>query len=176
MLRFEIEWDEELAYQDPTWGRLRVWLGDSLVWGTPERGDHWTWRDLLGYLADKWPWLITGEAPPEFVLSPEAFDTAYMLRKNAASPERQQELFELRECHDLSYGLPGVVFPPLRIFRKGSEMWVCSETEAHMLPHQKVVEFLEDLGDAIATRLADVDPELVEFWTTRQEDPEAEDV
>ena len=57
-LNFTFEFLGSDARKGPLFGRLCVWVGDSLIWGAEEdqgqgaRGVEWYWQDLLRYLAE----------------------------------------------------------------------------------------------------------------------------
>ena len=85
----------------------------------------------------------------------------------AQTPEREQELYEFMYSHDLANAGRGVVLPPFRIVRQGPNMWVSTRSEAYVLTHAEVSDFLRELGDVIAERLFDQRQDAVELWVTR---------
>lgn len=168
MLRFELTWDEDLAHEDISWGWLQIWYGDTLLWGPRDKGWHWTWEELLDYLVDEWAPLLLEEAPEGIVLTPEEYWDSYTkLMRSAQTPAREQALYEFMYSHDLSNAGRGVVLPPFRIIRQGPYMWVSTRSEAYVLTHAEVSDFLRELGDALAERLFDKRPDAVELWVTR---------
>jgi hypothetical protein len=185
-----LSWDTPEAAgtaADATWGSLAILVDGHSVWGgvaESPSGFHWTWVEILEFLAEIWPWLLWEEGWP-LGLSPRD-PTEFEIRAKrlieslppTKKDEGISELFEFRQRHDLASALQGAIVPGLWIVREGAKAWVASKSIAVRVPASDVMERLSDLGDAIATRLAGLEDvrakDAVADWAARSDVDTAE--
>lgn len=175
-LDLHVVWD-----QDPptgtafaaTAGTARLLVNGSDAWASRakgwSKGVHWTWVDLLGHLAQHWPFIVS-EQPSDWIESLIDGDPR-LLRHNAEAfwKERrdqnllndeeyltqEESIFYFEDRHDLSRAVQGAHFPSLYIIRRGSGFSVSGERLAkpYFFPADDVIEALERIGDGICRRL-----------------------
>ncbi|MDK9723064.1 MAG: ImmA/IrrE family metallo-endopeptidase [Rhodospirillales bacterium] len=177
--RFKIDfnWDEDRPQGtafEATSGKAVLRLGSSVIWGKPSNdscnGIHWTWVDLLAFLAENWVALLNEPVPSAFSAD---FDRApHLLRRKieqrwalelragvlseAQHLKKEEELFYFEERHDLSRGIPGKTVPDLFVLREsnGSGFIVSSSVgPTESLTADEVIVCLENAGNEICSRL-----------------------
>ncbi|HVE83095.1 MAG TPA: ImmA/IrrE family metallo-endopeptidase [Myxococcales bacterium] len=148
-----------------TTGRLEARIGSRLVWGhaTAEssEGFSWSWVELLEHLAQHWSYLQFEE------LDPLRIQPAEPSRLRALAVERwedlpqkvrdreEESLWAFEESHNLAFALHGASLPPLWVLRSGVTMLVSSTECSVRESAASVLETLEALGQAVASRLGD---------------------
>lgn len=167
-LTYQLQWDEPTVGHksagDVTWGRLAVVLDGAPLWGRLVEGAvtgiHWTWVELLEWLALSWPWLRLEQGGlVDFHASKPSELPARVQQLIEDSPEVRGEkvahdFFEFRNRHDLSTSLHGATVPSIWIIREGASAWVSTVGRDVRLPLGELIGTLRALGDEIAARLA----------------------
>ncbi|CAB5646689.1 ImmA/IrrE family metallo-endopeptidase [Pseudomonas asiatica] len=180
---FELSFDQVRSQaENLARGDLLLHINGDLIWcqqeeeNDPARGDaikspvHWTWVDLLAYLAKNWSYLLFEELYP-LDLHPE---TPLELRRLAEARWRDASLDEdqifdeddevcaFEKRHNISSGLKGIYLPSVYVVREGSLAWVCVKDDhgnetpyKHRFKFEAVKEELLRVGNQIAYHLAD---------------------
>jgi Zn-dependent peptidase ImmA (M78 family) len=160
-LHFDLVLEDTDAEKDMAWGKLRVTLGGSVVWGDDDApledgGVEWRWIDLLAFLGRKWPWLMLEERYPIPVepLDPSGLrrDAGYRWSKlsEALMQEEDRQLFLFENRHDMAMGVNGMFLPSLFFLSQGKKIWACSGDCCRVLDFQQVKACLQELGDFLA--------------------------
>lgn len=165
---YSLRWDAEGAEgsaADATWGRLAILSQGVPLWGSSSggvvEGIHWTWVELLEWLALAWPWLEWEHGWPFDVdaVRPAQLESSV---QNAVDilPAKQagkleDDFFEFKHRHDLATALQGAFVPALWVIRDGATVWVSSPSREVWLPLSQAIEALSSLGDSrrLVTRL-----------------------
>ena len=166
-----IEWRDNYGSDGPvgrTWGDLRLWIGDTLVWG--ERDSHgqakgitWNWIDLLEFLGNAWPYLWEEEQYPISFdrreepahlgeLSGKAKLRWLKLHEDLADQE-DELLRDFLAVHDFSEGLHGIVLPKLLCLRRGKQMISATTRQEFILSFSETMATFENMGNEIVARL-----------------------
>lgn len=179
-LLVELQWDEPRNPSnaaEATWGRLSLSIDGHRLWGSNAGGIHWTWIELLEWLADAWAWIRHEEAgPAKLPFMWDASRPSWAMDKLARYLEGlpasrrgavHEEALEFVERHDLARALQGAIVPSVLVLREGHGAWVAG----HHLPLDAVLDALERLGAAIVARIEGIDDERAsaarDAWATR---------
>lgn len=179
-LRIVIRWDEPRASTnaaEATWGRLSLAIGDHWLWGSDDGGIHWTWIELLEWLAEAWIWLRHEEGGPTSL--PFMWDAARPSQAMAKLEryleslpvarrgELHEDALEFIERHDLARALQGAIVPSLLVLREGHGIWVAGRN----LPLEPTLEELRRSAESILARLDGLEDEralaATEAWRLR---------
>lgn len=180
-LHFELSWDEPRSSEnaaEATWGWLSLWVDQQRLWGTDGRGLHWTWIELLEWLASAWPWILYEEGGPSslpFMWDPARPQHAVsnLERFLEGLPVHQrgkvhEEVFEFIERHDLSRALQGAIAPSVLVLREGRDVWVAGR----LLGLDTVREALTRVAETILERLEGLEDERTRearaAWESRE--------
>lgn len=190
-LQFELDLQADRQRGGLAWGfgRLRL-QGEPIWYREDEHGSeaalHWTWIDLLEFLAGNWSALLLEETYPIPVLP------LYpgLLRREAERrwEDQSDEIIDTEDeavyrfiCrHDLSMALKGLFVPSLMLLRQGQRFAVsCAASGRNlMLPYDDVVATLTELGKHVAAALRNsIEPrsqQALERWENRVERLRAE--
>jgi len=171
-----------------TWGDLSIFIGPSIVWGrVDEFGaiEHmtWSWIDLLEFLASAWPHLIRDQTCPVHI---ETHDEAAAslgdlracaMRRWHGLPDSQADredetLRDFLVVHDFAEALAGACPPQLILLRDGEQMRVETASESWIVSFTGTMSALDELGEAIAERIANLtDPRSANArrrWLSRE--------
>jgi Zn-dependent peptidase ImmA (M78 family) len=184
VLQVEIQWDEPRSSSnaaEATWGRLSLTIGEQPLWGSPGDGIHWTWIELLEWLADAWVWLAYEQGGPAglpFMWDPARpqHATSTLERYLESLPvtrrgETHEEAFEFVERHDLARALHGAIVPSVLVLREGHGVWVAGRR----LALGPVLESLQGVAESILARLDGIDDERVVAARAAWESRDAKD-
>lgn len=191
---FELRWrdsDHQRSFAFPTAataamrsrGHLVLWVGGRVVWGFERqarvRGVLWTWIELLEHLSRVWPYLAWEEGYP-LGLGPQSpadlvamAETVFADVSGVRRDEIDRTVYDFREAHDLSFGVPGVRLPSAWFVTLGKTAVIATGGFRAEMPRNDALEVLEALGSAIAERLgACGDSRAVaarDDWTARRD-------
>lgn len=184
-LHVNLEWRDDYGSDGPigrTWGKLQLWIGDTLVWGELDshggtRGITWNWIDILEYLGNAWLYLTEEEQYPitfEHLQEPshlgELWGKAKLRFRNLPDDVADQEDDLLRDflaVHDLSEAVHGISLSKLLCLRRGKQMIAATIRQEFVLSFAETMGTLEQLGNAIAKRLAGLSDRRSEIATSR---------
>lgn len=164
-LRFTLWWDAGLdaagTAAELTRGSVRLSVRGHVVWHGEELEDgfHWTWVELLEFLAHSWPHLLWEDGLP-FALRPTrpAEITARAQARWDDMPvalrEPEEQIFEsYEETHNLARALQGAWLAPVWVVREGEDCWLCTDAIVVRRCFAEVITTLEGIGAAIAEQL-----------------------
>lgn len=142
------------------WGHGILRVDGEPAWSMDGESLEWSWIELLEFLADKWPYLVTEQAYPANLAPEEPRNLRRELKKALESGYTEvegdvldEEVFRFEERHDFSRALRGIAVPSVFVLREGNEVWVTTDEQATRFPLAEVVRDLEALGNFIAQRI-----------------------
>lgn len=171
--------DRRQTAASSTRGTLSVVHDGVQIWGSTKF--EWTWVELLEWLSDSWLAIIVDDGAPfgEEAKSAKALiaaaEDSVRHASGSLAEEREMELWEFRETHDLSRALAGVASPTLLVWREGFIGHVLTDGDHFQLSWTELQAFLVATGDEISARLAvegDVDERALlarDAWARREE-------
>ncbi len=168
---FSLKWSgvQTGSAAEVTRGEVVLWVDGRPIWGAWDEGIsetgevvgiEWTWVELLEFLAEAWPHLEWEQSYPLPLnpRSPMALETEIEKLRTDESPEYadgvHDEVLSFLEVHDLARSLQGATAEPVRFLRQGFQCIVSTRNGSTLLPIDDVLQTLQDVGDAVATRLA----------------------
>ncbi|WP_029007864.1 hypothetical protein [Azospirillum halopraeferens] len=138
---------------------------------------EWFAGDLLAHLAERWDQLLIRQHYPAnlSVSRPDEVWSAFErrpIRSPAAAEDDERACLAFERTHNLASASSGVSgLPPLWLLRQGHRFVVDTGTTLWTVPVDAVVEALTTVGDAIARRLDENDPQkwshIIERWRGR---------
>ena len=172
-LSYELVWD---AQARGSIGTLTLMVGGICVWGTEERGIHRDWSVLLEFLAERWNWLLLEQSYPGGVTPrwPSDLRSALLQMLPSLEPLDIEWLGkQFGQSHNLArFGrraIRGRALPDIWVLREGGNMILDAKPVRIRWPFADVVRSLASLGEAIAGRLRELDPEhrIARAWDHR---------
>lgn len=166
-MQWRCHWMPAPGLQAPElcWARLELHVQGQQLWGEcdPHEGQMaWPLVDLLGGVARIWPWLLLEEAypidihPEHLGLMMGAAEQRWSDLPEVQAHAEEDALFDFRQRHDLSMLWRGLNVAPLWLLRQGldCQVWSPKLTKPVFIPHQVVMNSLQQLGDLLANHIA----------------------
>lgn len=181
-LQAQIFWtqDDSVDPNGATLGKLRLFVGGTLIWGEQD-GIDWIWRDLLVHLAECWSQLLYEdwiEPVGERRITDAHEDYARSLELLAANEElgedavvaREAMLYQWEQDHNLARALPGLTVPDVRVWADRAGIVVETAKGRKVFGRLEAEASLARIGDDIAQRLVSQglgNDAAVAAWTSR---------
>lgn len=166
------------------WGRVGLWLGDTLVWNEGVDGEEklveWSWVNLLEGLGRVWPWLTLEESYPIPIHPEHPGKLDYELSKRwdgMSGSQRDDEedlIFDFNQCHNLALLVRGINLPRVMVMREGQEVvfWSPKRSLPIRIPFTEFIRVFEQFGDALSELLIDSSEDLAVLarrrWAERE--------
>ncbi|HEU6437770.1 MAG TPA: ImmA/IrrE family metallo-endopeptidase [Nitratidesulfovibrio sp.] len=154
------------------------------VWATQNgRGVLWTWRELLVFLSENWPWLFLEHSyprsvPPDLLNDSIFHDLGTLKQKLAQRTDYQRQQYnDLRSFslrHDLAQAVPGAGLSSIMALRTGDLFLIASKENQIIVTAAEAHSFFSSIGDELCTWLTQyTDNEdnlkLITDWNNRTE-------
>jgi hypothetical protein len=151
VLDWSLSFDKDPSVADSaancTWGNLVIRVAGKTVWDF-----DWTLVEVLEWLNENWAYLSSTNIT--------SFTDEELLKERMTDDD--EDLFDFRYTHDLSFGINGALVAPVIIWGDGYSGRILTRETHVAAPWFEIAKPLEDLGDALAKQIeALTDPRSV---------------